>query len=94
MWKLIILAIAALSATPALAAPENGRALHEESCTDCHMMADHSALYTSKERKVDSLHALGGQVSRCTQVLDVSWFPDEERDVVEYLNGTFYRFTP
>ena len=73
---------------------ENGEALHAEYCTDCHMMTDHTALYTRAERKVDSLHRLGGQVSACTQTLNISWFPDEEKDVVEYLNATYYKFQP
>jgi hypothetical protein len=83
-----------LLALPAWGDVENGKTLHEESCTQCHMMADHSALYTREERKVDSLHRLGGQVSACTQALNISWFPEEEKDVVEYLNATYYHFSP
>lgn len=79
--------------TAVLADAESGRELHDESCIECHMMQDHSALYTSKERKVDSLHRLGGQVSACTQNLNISWFPEEERDVVEYLNDQYYNFS-
>jgi len=77
----------------ALADAENGKELHDESCLDCHMMEEHSALYISKERKVDSLHRLGGQVSACTQILNISWFPEEERDVVEYLDNQYYKFS-
>lgn len=75
-----------------MVANDNGKALHDESCIDCHMMSDHTALCTRQERKVDSLHRLGGQVSSCTQALDISLFPDEERDLVEYLNTEFYKF--
>jgi len=94
MKKTTLFIALALSATGVLADPENGRELHEESCVECHMMRDHSALYTDKERKVDSLHALGGQISGCVQALNISWFPEEERDVVEYLNATYYKFKP
>ena len=73
---------------------ENGKTLHEENCTSCHLMADHSALYTRQDRKVDSLHRLGGQVSACTQALNIAWFPEDEKDVVEYLNATYYHFEP
>lgn len=71
---------------------ENGKALHDESCIDCHMMPDHTAQYTEKDRAVDSLHRLGGQVSACTQILNITWFPEDERDVVEYLNKEYYKF--
>ena len=79
--------------TAVYADAENGKELHDESCIDCHMMSDHTALYTNEQRKVDSLHRLGGQVSACTQILDISWFPEEEKDVVEYLNTEYYHFT-
>jgi len=77
----------------AIADVENGKELHDESCVDCHMVSEHSALYTRQDKKVDSLHRLGGQVSACTQILNISWFPDEEKDVVEYLNAEYYKFT-
>jgi len=35
---------------------------------------------------------LNGQVSACVQVLDLGWFPEEEQDVAEYLDQTYYRF--
>lgn len=73
---------------------QHGKTLHEENCTNCHIMADHTALYTRKDRKVDSLHRLGGQISACTQALDIAWFPEDEKDVVEYLNATYYHFKP
>lgn len=76
----------------AIADIENGKELHDESCVDCHMMPDHAALYTKQDRKVDSLHRLGGQVSLCTQILNITWFPEEERDVVDYLNNNYYKF--
>ncbi|MEN8180418.1 MAG: cytochrome c [Pseudomonadota bacterium] len=79
--------------TAALADAESGKELHDESCIDCHMMSEHSALYTREDRKMDSLHRLGGQVSACTQILNITWFPEEERDVVEYLNTHYYHFS-
>lgn len=79
-------------ATAVIADAENGKELHDESCIDCHMMPEHTALYTQQERKLDSLHRLGGQVSACTQILNITWFPEDERDVVEYLNNNYYKF--
>lgn len=71
---------------------ENGNDLHDEKCSSCHMMDSHEALYTRKDRTVDSLHRLGGQVSACTQALNIDWFPEDEKDVVNYLNKTYYHF--
>lgn len=87
------LIIGLVGSTAAWADVENGKELHDESCVACHLQPDHEALYTREARKVDSLHRLGGQVSACTQVLNISWFPDEERDVVEYLNKQYYKFS-
>ena len=89
-----LLICSGMLALTARADMENGKTLHQESCVSCHMMADHSALYSRKERKVDSLHRLGGQVSACTQALDIAWFPEDEKDVVDYLNTTYYHFEP
>lgn len=77
----------------AIADIENGKELHDESCIDCHMMSEHTSLYTKQDRKVDSLHSLGGQVSACTQILNITWFPEDERDVVEFLNDRYYMFS-
>ncbi|MDJ0806075.1 MAG: cytochrome c [Gammaproteobacteria bacterium] len=85
--------ICCMLTTGAYADLETGRELHEENCIECHMMDDHTALYTRADRKVDSLHRLGGQVSACTQILNITWFPEEERDVVEYLNTEYYHFS-
>ena len=71
---------------------DKGKELHDESCLDCHMIGDHTELYTRKNRQVDSLPRLGGQVSRCTQILNITWFPEEEKDVVDYLNSQYYHF--
>ncbi len=96
MLKLKLLLSAMLSITllpSAMADWEHGRELHADQCIDCHMMRDHSALYIRKDRTMDSLHALGGQVSACIQALDVNWFPEEEQNVVKFLDTTYYKFT-
>ncbi len=90
-WLSVVLSISVLPA--AMADWEHGRELHADQCIDCHMMRDHSALYIRKDRIVDSLQALGGQVSACIQALDISWFPEEEQNVVEYLDTTYYKFS-
>lgn len=72
---------------------ENGKALQQEKCISCHMLGgDHTSLYQSKDRKVKDKAKLSGMVSMCTQNLNIEWFPDDEKDVVEYLNKQYYHF--
>jgi len=69
-----------------------GKALHDAKCLNCHMMEDHTAMYTRKDRKVDSIKRLGGMVSACVQNLNIDWFPEDEKKVVDYINATWYKF--
>ena len=71
---------------------ENGAFLHGDHCIDCHMVDNHEALYTRENRIVNERIRLNGQVSACVQVLDLGWFPDEEKDVSEFLNQEYYKF--
>ena len=93
-----LLMIAALSASLPMVADdytpdvENGAFLHAEHCVECHMMDNHEALYTRENRIVNERIRLNGQVSACVQVLDLGWFPEEEKDTAEYLNQTYYKF--
>lgn len=82
---------------PVLAADvAHGKMLHEKSCqTSCHAdkaNGDANGLYQRKGR-MDSLEKVRAQVAFCNQqVLKSEWFPEDEADVVEYLNTTFYHF--
>lgn len=76
--------------------PVRGKTLHDKGCvTGCHAArgkGDETALY-QRERRKDSLEKLQAQVSFCNQqVLKSEWFPEDEADVVAYLNATFYHF--
>ena len=71
---------------------ENGAFLHGDHCVECHMVDSHEALYTRENRVVNERIRLNGQVSACVQVLDLGWFPDEEKDVSEFLNQKYYKF--
>ena len=70
---------------------ENGAFLHGDHCVDCHIVDNHEALYTRENRIVNERIRLNGQVSACVQVLDLGWFPDEEKDVSEFLNQEDYK---
>ena len=71
---------------------ENGAFLHGDHCVECHMVDSHEALYTRENRVVNKRIRLNGQVSACVQVLDLGWFPEEEKDVSEFLNQEYYKF--
>ncbi|MBF0107832.1 MAG: cytochrome c [Magnetococcales bacterium] len=73
---------------------ENGKKLHDASCiTPCHAQrvnGTSNQLYTRENNK-KTLEALRAQVATCNQmVLSSKWFPEDEADVVEYLNKEFY----
>jgi hypothetical protein len=71
----------------------NGKILHQDKCKTCHVVGgDHSALYKRDNRKVKDYDGLKGQVSMCLQNLNIDWFPEEEKDVVNYLNEQYYHF--
>lgn len=96
MGKLLLIAAIGLSA-PAVADDyipdvDNGAFLHADHCIDCHQIEDHEALYTRENRIITERIRLNGQVSACVEVLNLGWFPEEEKDTAEYLNQTYYKF--
>jgi len=87
------LVIALAASNPAYADTENGKLLHQEKCSSCHFIpGEHSALYTRDNRKVKNYLRLKGQVSACMQNFNIEWFPEEETDVVNYINEQYYHF--
>ncbi|CAC9575316.1 hypothetical protein BPUTSESOX_1760 [uncultured Gammaproteobacteria bacterium] len=94
--KKLLLIITLLSTTAfaneGKAIHNKGKELHNESCIACHMITHDDDFYTRKNRKMDTLPKLTGQVSKCVQAFSIGWFPDEEKSVVEYLNKKYYQF--
>jgi len=86
-----------LGAVPAHATDvDAGRKLvQEKHCDACHARkaGDAGAMYTRRERHVTSLPKLKSQVALCNSELGLGLFPDEEDQVVEYLDATYYRFS-
>ncbi len=91
------IAILALAA-PALAAPDAaaGRRLVEEKrCETCHenkTLGIAGAIYLRKDHKVTSRPKLEAQVATCNAQLNAGLFPEEEAQVAEYLDTTYYKF--
>jgi hypothetical protein len=49
-------------------------------------------IYLRSDRKVKNLERLKVMVSMCNTTLSLDMFPEEEADVVAYLNQQFYKF--
>ena len=65
-------------------------------CEACHVSkvgGDGSAIYTRKDRRVTSLAKLKTQVARCNTELNIGLFPEDEEQIVAYLNAAHYKFT-
>jgi hypothetical protein len=84
-------------ASPALAADvNNGRALHKAKCYQCHAeksgLGNGDIIYTRADRKVQDPARLKFMVSMCNTELRLDLFPEDEADLVAYLNQQFYKF--
>ena len=96
----LALAALILAAGSAYAAgdPAVGRlVVQAKGCELCHQRQDlhgAKAIYLRKDRIVGSMPALRKQVSSCNHGLNLGLTPDEERDVVAYLDQAYYRFGP
>ena len=99
---LAVMAVAVLAWTPTQAQPAAilgganvaaGRALSDRDCVACHQQKYGSpeAIYLRPDRRVNSLAQLKAQVARCNAELPTQYFPEEEEQLVDYLNATFYR---
>jgi len=90
--------VACLAALPGLAAgdPVEGRKIVlEKQCETCHSAktpSDARAVYLRKDRKVTSLEKLEAQVALCNSDLGLQMFPDEEENVVAFINSEYYHF--
>ncbi|WP_229007485.1 cytochrome c [Methylophilus sp. Leaf408] len=72
-----------------------GEKLVKTHCISCHASSfggDGSGIYTREYRKVRSFNGLKAQVTNCNTMLNLKWFDDDEQQVVQYLNHTYYHF--
>ncbi len=81
-----------------LAAPnlQNGKEIDQNKCYACHAkktgFGNGDMIYTRSDSKVNSLAKLKTMVERCNTELRLDLFPEDEADVIAYLNKQFYRF--
>ena len=84
----LTLVLALWAASVMAADSAKGKILHDGQCLRCHG----AELYLSEGRRVQSLETLTRQVDICVSQLGISWFDEEQADVVQYLNDQFYTF--
>jgi cytochrome c len=75
---------------------EDGKHIDQEKCIACHAkkssFGDGDMIYTRSDSKVTSLAKLKNMVSMCNSELRLDLFPEDEVDVMTYLNSQFYKF--
>jgi hypothetical protein len=84
-------------ASPTFAADvNNGKTLHQAKCYQCHAqksgLGNGDIIYTRADRKVQDPARLKFMVSMCNTELRLDLFPEDEADLVAYLNQQFYKF--
>ena len=93
-------ALSALISAPAFAAPDlaNGKTIDQQKCYACHAkktgFGNGDMIYTRSDSKVKSITNLKKMVGICNTELRLDLFPEDEADVVAYLNQQFYKFKP
>jgi hypothetical protein len=85
---LITTGLATLNSSSFAIDVNHGKSLQQDNCMSCH----DDSIYTREERRVTTLDALRQQVQRCETTLNLTWFPEDVDDVIEYLNTSFYKF--
>ena len=97
---ILIGVLGGLAAQPAMAAPNlaNGKKIEDTKCYQCHAeksgLGDGTLIYTRKDRRVKGLDRLKVMVAGCNTELRLDLFPEDEADVVAYLNQQYYKFKP
>ena len=78
------------------AALKNGKLIEETKCYACHAkksgFGNGDRIYTRADRKVTSYSRLKSMIATCNSELRLDLFPEDEADVVQYLNQQFYHF--
>ena len=102
MFKKSIFAASFLIASTTIAPPafsadvNNGKTLHQAKCYQCHAqksgLGNGDIIYTRADRKVKDPARLKFMVSMCNTEMRLDLFPEDEADLVAYLNQQFYKF--
>jgi len=68
----------------------NGKELYRDAnCQKCHAQDNN---YDAKKRKSKNLNNLKTWVVSCDNFFEIGWFPEEQNDVIKYLNEIYYKY--
>ena len=67
-----------------------GQLLYEHHCTSCHTSVAHLREHRKAQNRVD----ITAWATKWAVYQKLSWSPDEISAVVDYLDATFYKFSP
>ena len=90
-----LLGVSIPAAALLLGEAEDGKPLHDNFCSACHVNMVGGAgrgIYTRDTRRVQSIEGLMGQVAFCNQQTSAGLNEHEVDDIIAYLNETFYGF--
>ena len=67
---------------------DRGKQLHDEHCVQCHS----SDIYTRENSIIFNYSDLDQRIRQCELGNELAWFDEEIKDVLMYLNRSFYGF--
>ncbi len=100
MLRYVLMASLSLPCAMSSAQPDyvRGQTLYnEQPCNSCHasrFKANPDQMYLRSPRLVNTRAQLKTQIQFCNSQLNAGLFPDDEDDVVEFLNHNYYKFKP
>ena len=65
-----------------------GMYLYENHCQKCH----ESTVHVREKRKAESLPEIRAFIERWSSVEELGWSRNEVEDVLQYLNGKYYKY--
>jgi hypothetical protein len=91
-----VLALLLISSSANSADLLNGKTLHQAKCYQCHAeksgLGNGDIIYTRLDRKAKDLAGVKRMVSMCNTELRLDLFPEDEVDLVAYINQQFYKY--
>jgi hypothetical protein len=92
----LLLTLCLLSNFAQAADIQNGKTLHQAKCYQCHAeksgLGNGDIIYTRLDRKAKDLDKVKSMVGMCNTELRLDLFPEDEVDLVAYINHQFYKY--